>query len=99
MTSVRRIPNRAGIGLRLPHLAEVLATQPAVEWLEIHPENFLANPHATELLMALRDVYPMSVHTVGVSIGSADGLDRAHLKRLRQLVDAVDPMLVSGHLA
>jgi uncharacterized protein (UPF0276 family) len=99
MTSVRRIPNRAGIGLRLPHLAEVVATRPAVEWLEIHPENFLANPHATELLMALRDVYPMSVHTVGVSIGSAGGIDRAHVTRVRMLIDALDPVLVSGHLA
>ena len=97
--SIGRTPTRAGVGLRLPHLAEVAATRPNAGWLEIHPENFLANPHATELLMALKDDYPISVHTVGVSIGSADGLDRAHLKRLRQLVDAVDPMLVSGHLA
>src|SRR5688572_33101446 len=43
----------AGIGLRLPHLAELVATRPNVDWLEIHPENFLANPHATELLLDL----------------------------------------------
>jgi hypothetical protein len=97
--STVRKPTRAGVGLRLPHLAEVVATRPDAGWLEIHPENFLANPHATELLMVLKDDYPISVHTVGVSIGSADGLDRAHLTRLRALVDAVDPMLVSGHLA
>ena len=90
---------RTGIGLRLPHLEEVVATRPAVGWFEIHPENFLANPHATELLMDLGRDYPISVHTVGVSIGSADGFDRAHLERLATFIDRVQPAMVSGHLA
>ena len=90
---------RAGIGLRLPHIAEVVATRPPVGWFEIHPENFLANPHALELLTELARDYPLSVHTVGISIGSADGIDRDHLRRLRALVDRLDPVLVSGHLA
>lgn len=89
----------AGIGLRLPHIAEMVAAPPDVGWLEIHPENFLANPHATELLLELARRYPISVHTVGISIGSADGLDLAHLDRLARLVDRLDPVLVSGHLA
>jgi uncharacterized protein (UPF0276 family) len=88
-----------GIGLRLPHIAEVVATRPSIGWLEIHPENFLANPHAEELLIELSRRYPMSVHTVGVSIGSASGIDRAHMKRVRALIDKVNPVLVSGHLA
>jgi uncharacterized protein (UPF0276 family) len=92
-------PRGAGIGLRLPHLAEVVATRPFVGWLEVHPENFLANPHATELLLELASHYPISLHTVGVSIGSVDGIDRDHVRRLRGLIDAVDPFLVSGHLA
>jgi uncharacterized protein (UPF0276 family) len=99
MTAHRRAPHVAGIGLRLPHLAEVVATRPAVGWLEIHPENFLANPHATELLLEVCRDYPISVHTVGVSIGSAGGVDRVHAERVRTLIDAVDPVLVSGHLA
>jgi uncharacterized protein len=90
---------RTGIGLRLPHIAEVMATRPSVGWLEIHPENFLANPHALELLAELAHHYPISVHTVGISIGSADGIDRAHLFRLRALINQLDPVLVSGHLA
>jgi uncharacterized protein len=94
-----RPPLKAGVGLRLPHIREVVATQPAVGWLEIHPENFLANPHATELLIELSHHYPISVHTVGVSIGSVGGIDRSHLRRLRALIDMVDPILVSGHLA
>lgn len=89
----------AGIGLRLPHIAEIVATRPKVGWLEIHPENFLANPHAMELLVELSTDYPISVHTVGISIGSATGIDRAHLNRIRSLVDRIDPFLVSGHLA
>lgn len=95
----RRLPRGAGIGLRLPHLAELVTTRPAVEWLEVHPENFLANPHATELLEDLARTYPISVHTVGVSVGSASGIDRHHLTRVRALVDRIDPVLVSGHLA
>jgi hypothetical protein len=97
--AIRRTPTSAGVGLRLPHLAEVVATRPDVGWLEIHPENFLANPHATELLASLEGAYPLSVHTVGVSIGSADGLDRDHVIRLRAFIDVFDPVLVSGHLA
>jgi uncharacterized protein len=52
-----------------------------------------------ELLTDLSHRYPISVHTVGISIGSVDGIDRTHLRRLRALIDALDPVLVSGHLA
>lgn len=93
------LSRRAGIGLRLPHLAEVAATRPPAGWLEIHPENFVANPHATELLADLARSYPISIHTVGISIGSADGIDASHLQRVRALLDLIDPVLLSGHLA
>lgn len=91
--------SRAGIGLRLPHISEVVAARPSAGWLEIHPENFVANPHAEELLIDLSREYPISVHTVGVSIGSASGIDRGHMKRVRALIDKVNPVLLSGHLA
>lgn len=94
-----RLPDGAGIGLRLPHLAEMVATRPAVASLEVHPEDFLANPHATELLIDLSRHYPISIHSVGISIGSADGVDRAHARRLRAFIDTIDPALISGHLA
>jgi uncharacterized protein len=93
------VSSSAGIGLRLQHIAEVAATRPPAAWLEIHPENFLANPHARELLEDIAGHYPLSVHSVGVSIGSADGVDREHLRRVKDLIDRVDPFLVSGHLA
>ena len=94
-----RAGSGAGVGLRLPHIQEVVATLPLARWFEVHPENFLANPHGAELLFEARKHYPISVHTVGVSIGSAGGVDRAHLARVRALVDRLDPFLVSGHLA
>jgi uncharacterized protein len=99
MSSNPRVPMGTGLGLRLPHLAEAVAARPSVPWLEIHPENFLANPHATELLLEVRRDCPISVHTVGVSVGSAGGIDHGHLERVRSLIDMVDPFLVSGHLA
>ena len=88
-----------GVGLRLPHLAEVAAGASRAAWLEAHPENFLANPHARELLLGVRHHCPVALHTVGVSVGSATGIDRAHLERLGELVNEVEPFLVSGHLA
>ncbi|MHB1110564.1 MAG: MNIO family bufferin maturase [Devosia sp.] len=99
MSRTPNASNAAGIGLRLQHIAEVAATRPPVAWLEIHPENFIANPHAAELLQDLATAYPISVHSVGVSIGSAGGVDRRHLQRVKALIDRIDPFLVSGHLA
>ena len=93
------MPTTSGVGLRLPHLTDVVATHPSVAWFEIHPENFLANPHAAELLVDIARDYPISVHSVGVSIGSASGIDRPHLARVRALVDLIDPIFASGHLA
>lgn len=96
----RSFPTRtAGIGLRLPHLAQVLETKPAAAWFEVHPENFIANPHAAELLCEVAAHYPVSLHSVGISVGSAGGVDRAHLARVKTLADRIDPILVSGHLA
>lgn len=93
------IPNSPGIGLRLAHLSEMVATRPPAGWLEVHPENFLANPHAAELLAELSAQYPVCLHTVGISVGSATGIDRLHLRRIRELVDRIRPVFVSGHLA
>lgn len=99
MTTTTRMSGSAGIGLRLPHLEEAVVTPLSLGWLEFHPENFLANPHATELLIELSGRYPISVHTVGLSVGSAAGIDRRHLARVKALIDRIDPALVSGHLA
>ncbi len=89
----------AGVGLRLQHLAQVLRDRPAAAWFEVHPENFLANPHAAEMLEAIAALYPVSVHSVGISAGSVGGIDRTHVARIRSLVARLDPILLSGHLA
>ena len=99
MSNSPQAPGAAGIGLRLQHLAEVAASYPAIAWFEVHPENFLANPHAAELLQDIARRYPISVHSVGVSVGSACGIDRRHLRRVKALIDRIDPIMVSGHLA
>ena len=89
----------AGIGLRSPHVEEVLATRPAVGWLEIHAENYMGGGPAVRALERLRSDYPVSVHGVGLSLGSADGLDAGHLERLARLVERLEPALVSEHLS
>src|SRR5262245_66255867 len=97
--SRRGLPARTGIGLRSPHVAEVLATRPAVPWFEVHPENYLGGGPAVRALAAICQDYPVSFHAVGLSVGSADGVDRHHLGRLKSLVERLEPALVSEHLA
>jgi uncharacterized protein (UPF0276 family) len=94
------VPALAGIGLRSAHLAELLARPPPVPWLEVHSENyFAAGGAAHESLARIRAKYPVSFHGVGLSLGSVDRLDRAHLRRLAELVRRYEPMLVSEHLS
>ena len=95
----RSLPAQAGIGLRGPHVGEVLARRPPLPWLEIHPENYLGGGPAVRALLAIRQDYPLSVHAVGLSVGGADGVDRRHLGRIKSLVDRLEPALVSEHLA
>jgi uncharacterized protein len=89
----------AGIGLRSPHLAEIARERPATGFLEIHAENFLAPSPALQTVERLRADYVFSVHAVGLSVGSADGLDEAHLARVAGLVKRLQPEHVSDHLS
>ncbi len=93
------IPARAGIGLRHPHYREMLARRPRLAFLELHSENYFGAggpPH--HYLEQLRADYPLSLHGVGLSLGSADPLDRVHLAKLKTLVERYRPELVSEHL-
>ncbi|MBS0388408.1 MAG: DUF692 domain-containing protein [Proteobacteria bacterium] len=96
---VHPIPARAGIGLRLPHHALVLAERPAAAWLEVHPENYMSDAHSLAELEQVRKHYPLSLHAVGLSLGSAQGVDAAHIARLKGLVERLEPALVSDHLS
>jgi len=89
-----------GIGLRSVHVADVIATRPAVAWLEVHAENYMASGGPTlAALERIRESYPVAIHAVGLSLGSADPLDARHLRRLRALVERIQPALVSDHLS
>jgi uncharacterized protein len=93
------IPARAGIGLRAPHVAEVMATRPAIAFLEVHTENYLGGGPTVAALERLRHDYPVSLHGVGLSLAGADPLDDRHLLRVKGLVERIQPALVSEHLA
>ncbi len=93
------IPRAAGIGLRSAHIAEMLTRRPTAGWLEVHAENYMGNSASVDALENLRATYPLSVHGVGLSLGSAGGLDADHLERLRRVCERFQPDLVSEHLA
>ncbi len=89
----------AGIGLRAPHYEELLRRAPALDFVEVHSENFFAaGGAAPSWLESFRAAYSLSLHGVGLSLGSADPLDERHLARLHALVRRFEPMLVSEHL-
>jgi uncharacterized protein len=95
----RAIPAAIGIGLRAPHIAEIIATRPALGWLEVHAENYMGGGPPLAWLDAVRRDYRLGLHGVGLSLGSAEGIDRTHLARLKQLVARCEPFLVSEHLS
>jgi hypothetical protein len=81
------------------NVAQVRAERPRVAWLEVHSENYYAD--GGPALAALDDIrrdYPLSLHGVGMSLGSTDPLDYQHLRKLKRIVARTEPALVSEHL-
>jgi len=98
--SVRPPAAAAGIGLRAPHYREIAERRPPLGLLEVHSENFFgAGGPALDWLERLRADYAVSLHGVGLSLGSADPLDERHLAKLAALIERVEPALVSEHLS
>src|SRR5262245_49683450 len=94
------IPVCAGIGLRAEHRTALLTERPNIGWLEAHRENYFADGGAElKSLLRLRELYPLSLHGVGLSLGSTDPLDREHLRLLKRLMHRSEPAFVSEHLA
>ena len=88
-----------GLGLRSVHYAEFLEHRVPVDFVEVISENFMIEGgRPLDILDRIRQRYPVALHGVSMSIGSADGLDPDHLGRLKQLVDRVEPLFVSDHL-
>jgi uncharacterized protein (UPF0276 family) len=97
---VSPIPCDAGVGLRAPHVAHVLASRPRVAWFEVHSENYFADGGAAlASLVRVRENYPVSLHGVGLGLGSCAPLDREHVAKLARLVERIEPGFVSEHLS
>ena len=94
------VPSRAGAGLKSQHYHTIIEQQPDIGWFEVHPENYMGEGGAPlRYLERIRSDYPVSLHSVGTSLGSHRPLDLNHLKRLKQLVDRFEPGFVSEHLS
>lgn len=88
-----------GVGLRYPHYTQVIEEQPSIGWFEVHSENFFHAIPALNSLKIIRNSYPISLHGIGLSLGSADGLIESHLNNLNDLIKEIDPFLISEHLS
>ncbi|MGF7000943.1 MNIO family bufferin maturase [Paraburkholderia sp. GAS32] len=94
-----RAPAGIGIGLRHAHYADFLETVPPVDWVEVHSENYFGDGgYDLHVLQTVRRDLPVSLHGVGLGLGSATTLDLAHLGRLKRLVERIEPAVVSEHL-
>jgi uncharacterized protein (UPF0276 family) len=95
----KNIAQGVGIGLRAAHYRPVLDSRPAIGWLEVHSENYFGDGgYDLHVLHELRCHYPVSLHGVALSLGSADGVRSTHLAKLKRLVEYIEPALVSEHL-
>lgn len=105
----KKIPLRAGIGLRAEHFEDILEQRPDVGWFEAHSENYFGIGDSVlqvrgggkplEYLERVRQLYPVSLHGVGLSVGTTDPLNLDHLAKLKQLINRIQPGLVSEHLS
>jgi uncharacterized protein len=100
MPAASCLPARAGVGFKPQHFKDIVAAPQPIGFFEVHAENYMGAggpPHAQ--LGALRERYALSIHGVGLSIGSIEPLDRSHLARLKLLCDRYQPESFSEHLA
>lgn len=89
-----------GVGLKAQHYEQILAQKPDIDWFEVHPENYMGAgglPH--KYLSEINQHYPLSMHGVGLSLGSANGVNEAHLNALKTVVKRYQPAQVSEHLS
>lgn len=89
----------AGIGLRSQHYQDILTTEPPIPWFEALTENYLGGGSPLVNLLRIRERYPLTLHGVGMSLGSTDALNQGYLKKLKALVERIEPAWVSDHLA
>ena len=88
-----------GIGLRAPHYEDIIDTKPKIGWVEVHPENYFCGGLHRHFLDQIAKTYPISLHAVGLSLGSDQPVDENHLKQFKELIDRYNPFNVSDHVA
>lgn len=89
-----------GVGLRAAHIDYIINEKPSVGWFEVHSENHYASGGpAINNLIKIRENYPISLHSVGNSLGSQEGVNGKHLQKLQKLIEIIDPFLVSDHIS
>lgn len=88
----------SGIGLRAPHVRELLDSKANVGFLEAHSENYFGGGQPRKVLKQISEMYPVTLHGVGLSLGRADGLDPEHIQQIKSLVNDINPVFVSEHL-
>lgn len=94
------VPDRVGVGFKTRHAQDVLGRRPDLGWFEVHPENYMvAGGPRHAILESLREIYPLSLHGVALSLAGTERPDPDHLRALRLLVDRYQPGLVSEHIA
>jgi len=88
-----------GLGLRTEHFDDVLNSRPKVDWFEVTSENFMVQGgKPLHYLRSIRELYPIVMHGVSLSIGSTDPLDKNYLQKLKELAGQIEPVWISDHL-
>jgi uncharacterized protein (UPF0276 family) len=96
--------NKIGLGLRATYVDHILKNHQKISkkigWLEVHSENYHGNSNPSiKNLIEIRKHFPISLHSVGNSLGSSEGIDLDHLKKLKNLIEIIDPFLISDHIS
>ncbi|MCI5060137.1 MAG: DUF692 domain-containing protein [Alphaproteobacteria bacterium] len=86
-----------GIGYRFKHHEDLLAQKPDIGWIEVHPENYFTGGKPRHYLEKAREFYPLSLHAVGLSLGSSEEVSDHHLREMKELIDIYEPFQVSDH--
>lgn len=89
----------AGLGLRFPYHQEIIDHKPDIGWLEATPENYFGGGEKLKFLEKIREMYPMSFHATGLSLGSTEGVDKDHLQQIKSLIDRFEPFQFSDHVS
>ncbi|PCI52945.1 MAG: hypothetical protein COB36_13880 [Alphaproteobacteria bacterium] len=93
------IDDPVGIGLRSPHYQEIIDQPPRLGWFEVHPENYFGGGMHRHYLKKIRQDFPISMHGVGLSLGSDQPVDEEHLRQFKELIDMFEPFVISDHVS